>query len=129
MKLGRKRTQVRGFRRSGVRATGASFLRHELMALTGAAHMARYLIERAFSDPLNIPQNDAGAEAIGNVVQNNSEEGVTWVHSYVTPDHKKTFCIYDGPSPEAVRRTASRNKLPITQIWEVSVLSPYAYRA
>ena len=91
--------------------------------------MARYLIERTFSDPLNIPQNEAGAEAIRTVVQNNTEEGVTWIQSYVSHDHKRTFCIYDGPSPEAVRRTASRNKLTITHIWEVSVLTPYAYQA
>ena len=91
--------------------------------------MPRYLIERDFSDPLNIPQNEAGTQAVRGVVQNNTEEGVTWIHSYVTPDHKRTFCIYDGPSPEAVRRTAMRNKLPITHIWEVSVLSPYAYHA
>ncbi|MFL6551025.1 MAG: DUF4242 domain-containing protein [Povalibacter sp.] len=91
--------------------------------------MPRYLIERAFSDPLTIPQDQAGKEAVRSVVSNNSEDGVTWIQSYVTPDHKKTFCIYDGPSPESVRRAANRNKLPITQIWEVSVLTPYAYQA
>jgi hypothetical protein len=100
-----------------------------MLASTGATYMPRYLIERDFSDPLNIPQNEAGTQAVRGVVQNNTEEGVTWIHSYVTPDHKRTFCIYDGPSPEAVRRTATRNKLPITHIWEVSVLSPYAYHA
>ena len=29
---------------------------------------------------------------------------MTWVHSYVTPDRKHTYCIYDAPTPEAVRR-------------------------
>ena len=91
--------------------------------------MPRYLIERDFSDPLNLPQDDAGAEIVRNVVETNAEDNVTWVHSYVTPDHKRTFCIYDAPSPEAVRRTAARNKLPITHIWEVGVLTPYPYRA
>lgn len=90
--------------------------------------MPRYLIERQFADGLHIPQDAAGAALVRQVVENNAEDGVTWVHSYVTPDRKQTFCIYDGPSPEAVRRTAMRNKLPISQITEVSVLSPYAYR-
>jgi hypothetical protein len=33
----------------------------------------------------------------------------------------------DGPSPEAIRRTAGRNKLPIERITEVQVLDPYFY--
>jgi hypothetical protein len=45
-------------------------------------------------------------------------DGVTWVHSYVNPDRTKTFCIYDGPSPEAIRTVAERNKLPVDRITE-----------
>ena len=56
-------------------------------------------------------------------------DGVTWVHSYVNPEKTKTFCIYDGPSPEAIRTVAERNKLPVDKITEVSVLDPYFYRA
>jgi len=89
--------------------------------------MPRYLIEREFPDGLQIPQNEAGAELCRTVVDNNAESGVTWVHSYVTPDRKHTFCIYDGPTPEAVRRAAARNALPISKITEVKVLSPYFY--
>jgi hypothetical protein len=53
---------------------------------------------------------------------------VTWVHSYVTPDKKKTFCIYDAPSPEAIRTAAKRNNLPVDSITPVSVLDPYFYQ-
>jgi hypothetical protein len=63
------------------------------------------------------------------VVDNNAHDGVTWLHSYVNPQRTKTFCIYDGPSPEAIRRVASRNRLPVDSITEVSVLSPYFYRS
>jgi hypothetical protein len=63
------------------------------------------------------------------VVEVNAADGVTWLHSYVSPDHTKTFCIYDGPSREAIRRVASRNQLPVDAITEVSVLDPYFYRA
>jgi hypothetical protein len=38
------------------------------------------------------------------------------------------FCVYDAPSPEAIRRTASHNKLPVERITEVRVLDPYFYR-
>ena len=48
--------------------------------------------------------------------------------SYVTPDKKSTYCVYDGPSPEAIRLAAERNGLPVTRITEVQVLDPYFYR-
>ena len=91
--------------------------------------MARYIVERSFPGGLRVPLTEQGAQACMNVVQNNAEGGVTWVHSYVTPDRTKTYCIYDGPSPEAIRTVAERNKLPVDRITEVSVLDPYFYRA
>ena len=89
--------------------------------------MPRYLIERNFPEGLSILKDEAGASLCRAVVENNAEDGVTWVHSYVTPDRKHTFCIYDGPTPEAVRRAGARNKLPISKITEVRVLDPYFY--
>jgi hypothetical protein len=90
--------------------------------------MPRYMVERIFPGGLHIPVNDAGAETCLTVVGKNADEGVTWVHSYVSADKNKTFCIYDGPSPEAIRRTATKNSLPVETITEVSVLDPYFYR-
>lgn len=89
--------------------------------------MPRYLIERTFPDGLDIPVNEQGARAVRSVITNNAEDDVTWVHSYVVPDKKKTFCIYDAPSPEAIRSTAERNSLPVDRITEVRVLDPYFY--
>jgi hypothetical protein len=62
------------------------------------------------------------------VVDGNAAEGVTWVHSYVTGDKGRTFCVYDGPSPEAIRGAAERNGLPVDRITEVRVLDPYFHR-
>ncbi len=90
--------------------------------------MPRYLVERSFPDGLAIPVDESGAGTCRSVVANNAEDLVTWVHSYVTPDKTRTFCIYDGPSPEAIRRAARRNGLPVDRITEVSVLDPYFYR-
>jgi hypothetical protein len=89
--------------------------------------MPRYLIEREFPDGLSIPQDESGAALCRAVIDNNAEDDVTWIHSYVTPDRRRTFCIYDGPTPEAVRRAAARNQLPISKIAEVRVLNPYFY--
>lgn len=90
--------------------------------------MPRYLVERTFPEGLEIPVTEEGATICLNVVNNNAEDVVTWVHSYVTDDKRKTFCIYDAPSPEAIRRAARRNNLPVDKITEVKVLDPYFYR-
>lgn len=89
--------------------------------------MPRYMIERTFPDGLHIPVTAEGANLCGTVVGRNAEEGVTWVHSYVSDDKRKTFCVYDGPSPESIRCVAERNGLPVDRITEVRVLDPYFY--
>jgi hypothetical protein len=71
---------------------------------------------------------EAGATVCLGVVERNAELGVTWVHSYVSEDKLKTVCVYDAPNPEAVRRAAERNSLPVDRITRVTVLDPYFYR-
>jgi uncharacterized protein DUF4242 len=90
--------------------------------------MPRYMVERSFPDGLKIPVNEEGAQKCLAMVLNNEEDSVTWIHSYVSTDGLKTFCAYDAPSPEAIRRTARRNNLPVDRITEVRVLDPYFYR-
>ena len=89
--------------------------------------MPRYMVRRTFPDGLSIPVGDGGADVCRAVIERNSEDGVTWIHSYVSDDKHTTFCVYDAPNPEAVRRTASRNELPLDQITQVRVLDPYLY--
>lgn len=89
--------------------------------------MPRYLVERTFADGLHIPTNSDGADAMRGVVERNAGEGVTWVHSYVTPDKTRTFCIYDAPSADAIHRVAEKNGLPVDAVHEVQVLDPYFY--
>jgi hypothetical protein len=89
--------------------------------------MPRYVIERDFPDGLIIPTTAEGAADCLGVVDKNADEDVTWVHSYVSEDKRKTFCVYDGPSPEAIRCSAKKNSMPINRITEVRVLDPYFY--
>jgi hypothetical protein len=89
--------------------------------------MPRFLVERTFPEGLHIPVNDQGAEVCLSVVGNNALDGVTWIHSYVSGDKKKTFCIYDAPSPQAIHTASERSNLPVNHITEVSVLDPYFY--
>ena len=90
--------------------------------------MPRYIVERTFADGLRIPVDHEGAEACAAVVENNAKSAVTWIHSYVSEDLRKSFCVYDGPTPEAIRETARNNNLPIDRITAVRVLDPYFYR-
>lgn len=89
--------------------------------------MPRYVVERHFPDGLHVPTDASGAEALRGIVANNAEEGVSWVHSYVSADKKRTFCVYDAPSPEAIRKVGAKNNVPVDEIHEVSVLDPYFY--
>jgi Protein of unknown function (DUF4242) len=88
----------------------------------------RYLVQRTFPDGLHIPIDEVGAKTCRTVVDGNAGVGVTWLHSYVSQDKSVTYCVYDGPTPEAIRQAATVNGLPVDQITEVSVLDPYFYR-
>ncbi|WP_266182887.1 DUF4242 domain-containing protein [Dyella humicola] len=89
--------------------------------------MPRYIVERAFPEGLDLPINETGDRLCRKIVNTNAEEGVTWVHSYVSLDRTRTFCVYDAPTPEAIRQVGRRNALPVNGITEVSVLDPYFY--
>ena len=89
--------------------------------------MPRYLVERTFTDGIDVPAGPEGKKILQSIIACNSDRNVTWVLSYVSVDRRKTFCVYDAPSPEAIRRTAHSNSLPVDRITEISVLDPYPY--
>ena len=89
--------------------------------------MPRYIVERTFNDGFRLSLDDLGVQACAAVVATNAKSFVTWVHSYVSSDRRKTFCVYDAPSPDAIREAAQSNNLPIDTITAVSVLDPYFY--
>jgi hypothetical protein len=89
--------------------------------------MPRYVVQRTFPDGLPIPVGDAAAQLCHGIIEHNADEGVTWISSFVSDDKSRSFCIYDAPSPEAIRRAAALNELPVDQITRVSVLDPYFY--
>ena len=81
--------------------------------------MPRYLVERTFPKAPEL--------SVEEVVQRNADDGVTWMHSYVCVDTATMLCLYEAPSPEAIRRAARRSDLPVNRITQVRVLTPYAY--
>ena len=89
--------------------------------------MPRYVVERTFSD-CPATGADLGVAALRTaIIEHNADDGVTWLHSYVSDDASKTFCVYEAPSPEAIRKTARRNDLPVDRITRVRVLDPHSY--
>lgn len=86
-------------------------------------------MERTFPEGLDIPPGADGEIVLRSIVACNSDRRVTWVHSYVSRDRQVAYCIYDAPSPEAIRLTARANGLPVDRIVEVSVLDPYPFWA
>jgi hypothetical protein len=90
--------------------------------------MPRYVIERTFPAPFTLPLTADGDRTCRAVDGRNAEDGVHWLHSYFSDDRTRSFCVYDAPTPEAVRRSAAANGLPVDRITEVRVLDPYFYR-
>lgn len=89
--------------------------------------MPRYLVERTFAENITLPSPGHLEQARHSFVANNARFGVVWVHSYIVPKQRKSYCIYDAPSPEALRRAAQQNGLPVDRITEVRLLDPYFY--
>jgi len=89
--------------------------------------MPRFLVQRTFPGGLALAANEAGAAMCRRVVEANAALGVTWLHSYVTCDKETSFCVYDGPGPDAIRAAAEQTGLPVDRITEVSVLDPHFF--
>ena len=81
--------------------------------------MALYMIERSFADQLDL--TDADVELIEEV---NSDEGVRWLFSFLSADRRRTYCLYEAPSPDAILAAAQRANVPADAVVEVSAATP-----
>ena len=84
--------------------------------------MPLFVIERQFAEQLDLTREDAAA-----VKRVNDDVGVQWLFSFLSADKKKTYCLYEAPSAEAIREAARRAKIPADVIVEVSELRPEAF--
>jgi hypothetical protein len=73
------------------------------------------MIERRYAKEL-----EAAAEVIDGINRINDEEGVRWLYSFLSADRRKTYCLYEATSPDAIRRAAARADLPADVIVEVT---------
>jgi hypothetical protein len=77
--------------------------------------MPIFMVERRFADEL-----EASADEIDGINRINDEEGVRWLFSFLSADKRKTYCLYEAPSPDAIRRAAAKAGLPADVIVEVT---------
>ena len=77
--------------------------------------MPIFIVERRFAEEL-----DLTADAADGVNRINDDESVRWLYSFLSADKRKTYCLYEAPSPEAIRRAAARAGLPADVVVEVS---------
>lgn len=88
--------------------------------------MRRFVVERSFPHGLVVPLDEVGRRMCASIVAVNAVCAVTWICSYVHVNGRKTWCLYEGPTEEAIRDAADRNGLPATRITEVWRLPPGA---
>ncbi len=81
--------------------------------------MALYVIERSFADQLDL--TDADVELIEEI---NNDEGVRWLFSFLSADRRRTYCLYEAPSPDALLAAAQKANVPADAVVEVSAATP-----
>ncbi len=77
--------------------------------------MPVFMVERRFAEEL-----EASGEVLEGINRINDDEGVRWLYSFLSADKRKTYCLYEADSPDAIRRAAGRAGLPADVIVEVT---------
>jgi hypothetical protein len=85
--------------------------------------MPLFVIERHFAEQIEMTRGRASEiELI------NADVGVQWLFSFLSADRKKSYCLYEAPSVEAIRAAALRANIPADVVVEVSKVRPEAFR-
>jgi hypothetical protein len=77
--------------------------------------MALFMIERTFAATLNASPADVKA-----IIDINTLAHVKWLYSFLSADKRKTYCLYEAESGEAIREAARRAGLPADSIIELA---------
>ncbi|MDK3016882.1 DUF4242 domain-containing protein [Pseudodonghicola flavimaris] len=81
--------------------------------------MPRFLIERQFAEQLQISD-----DAKLHIKEINDDEGIEWIFSFLSADKRKTYCLYEAPDEDAIRRAAKRLNIPADVITPVDRVDP-----
>ena len=81
--------------------------------------MPLFVIERNFAEQLDIAAIDHA-----NIKAVNDDAGVRWIYSFLSADKKKTYCLYEAVSADALRDAAERLGIPADVIVDVEQFGP-----
>jgi hypothetical protein len=81
--------------------------------------MPVFVIERNFAEQLDLTNDDVRL-----IEEINGDEGVRWLFSFLSADRRRTYCLYEAPSPDAILAAAQRAGVPADEIVEVSAATP-----
>ena len=85
--------------------------------------MALFLIERSFAEQLDLTGEDV------RVIEDiNADEVVNWLFSFLSADRRRSYCLYEAPSPDQIIAAAKRANVPVDQVVEVSKFQPELVR-
>ena len=76
--------------------------------------MPLYVIERTFAEQLELTDDDVKL-----IEEVNADEGVRWLFSFLSADRRRTYCLYEAPSADAIMTAAKRADIPADAIVEV----------
>lgn len=82
--------------------------------------MPVYLNERSFAEQLELSADDARL-----IEDINADEGVHWLF-FLSADRRRSYCLYEAPSPDALVEAARRANIPAEVITEVERFVPGA---
>ncbi len=81
--------------------------------------MPLYVIERNFADQLDLSDDDVKL-----IEEVNADEGVRWLFSFLSADRRRTYCLYEAPTPDAIVEAAKRANVPADVVVEVDTAVP-----
>ncbi|MFI5003411.1 MAG: DUF4242 domain-containing protein [Solirubrobacterales bacterium] len=84
--------------------------------------MPMYVIERAFAEQLDLTSDDVKL-----IEEVNADEGVRWLFSFLSADRRRSYCLYEAPSPDMIVAAAKRVGIPADAVVEVNRISADMY--
>jgi hypothetical protein len=76
--------------------------------------MPLFVIERKFAEQLQLSDDDVQL-----IEEVNADEGVRWLFSFLSADRRRTYCLYEAPSADAIVAAAKRANIPADEVVEV----------
>lgn len=90
-------------------------------AIAGSERRAKVLVERSFSEPVEMQRIQAIEDAGINCLESRRVQAVC---SYFSVDRKRMICLYAAPDAESVREAQREAGVPFDDAWAFRLLGP-----